>query len=67
MPPSYGNDPYWVVPQYMAKMPSNAAPPTTLRRRLALGVTGAKGRLRGNQRARAAPISRAKARVSVPS
>ena len=67
MPPSYRNASYWSVCPNITKIPSSPAAPTALSRRLAPGVIDPKLRFRGSPKARAAPISSAKARVSVPS
>ncbi len=67
MPPSYRNESYWLVSQNMRKIPSSETPPAASSTRRALSVTGAKVWCRGRAMASAAPIRRAKTRVSVPS
>ena len=67
IPPEYKKVSYWLVRQNRAKIPSSDTAPTRLSTRRALGVTGANLRLRGSTMASAAPMRRAKTRVSVPS
>ncbi len=67
IPPRYRNGWYSLVWEIITKIPTTERPPTASSRACALGETGPNRLARGSTMARAAPISSANARVSVPS